>query len=173
MWGWRDDSAVNSTVSSSREPGVGSQHLCGSSELSVTLVPGIWHPTETYTQTKPQCIQNKDNHQIIQIGQSWFTGLSICPFLRYHIFLCIMCHLCPSKRSALFLTQMVLWVIDCHMQGGGTCWYHLVEGGRLQYFSVQHVRRQTVLVANACAVAKAVLHKARCVNVKIVLQAQC
>ena len=53
------DQVVKSTCCSSRGSGLNSQHLHGSSQLSVTLVPGIWHLYAEYIQAKHQCILNK------------------------------------------------------------------------------------------------------------------
>ena len=57
--GWRDGSAVKSTSCSSRRPGFNSQHLHGSSHLSIKSVPGGLTPSHRHTHR-----QNTNVHKI-------------------------------------------------------------------------------------------------------------
>jgi hypothetical protein len=57
--GWRDGSEVKNTDYSSRGPGFNSQHPHGSSQLSVTPVPGDLTPSHRHTST-----QNNSAHEI-------------------------------------------------------------------------------------------------------------
>ena len=65
--GWRDDSAVKSTGCSSRGPGFNSQHLHGSSQLSVTPVPGDVMSTYRHI-CRPSSMRIKINESLKNIN---------------------------------------------------------------------------------------------------------
>lgn len=55
IWNWRDNSVVKNTHCSYRGSGFDSQYSCGSSQLSLTPVPGnstLLHGINTYIQAK-------------------------------------------------------------------------------------------------------------------------
>jgi hypothetical protein len=60
--GWRDGSEVKSTDCPSRAPRLSSQHLHGSSQLSVTTVSGDLMPSLSSVESGPYMLQAKDTH---------------------------------------------------------------------------------------------------------------
>lgn len=77
---WRDGSGLKSTSCSSRVAGFSSRHLHGSSQPSVTLVSGTWHPLLISVGTRQmmhihKCRKNmnthKENKSFFKINVDW------------------------------------------------------------------------------------------------------
>ena len=76
IWGRKDGSVVKSKVSSSRGPGFNSQHPHGSSQLSVTPVPGNLTSSHRHTHR-----QNTSVHKMKISCRAWWRT-PLIPALR-------------------------------------------------------------------------------------------